>query len=69
MYKEKSAYCFLYQLSLLEGHLVQEKTVHCIAYIHVTCGCSVLGGEYEPFSKVKQLSQDKFSLKVAGTCS
>ena len=43
MCKKKFVYRFLYQLSLLEGRLVQLRML--IAYI--SCGCSVLGGEYE----------------------
>ena len=37
-------YRFLYQLSLLEGHLYSPAE-NAIAY--VTSGCSVLAGEYE----------------------
>ena len=39
--KEKFVYRFLYQLSLLEGRLVQQRTL-CITF-----GCSLLRGEYE----------------------
>ena len=47
MCMEKIVCRFLYLLSELEGRLVQQEYAIAYIYIIITCGCSVLGGEYE----------------------
>ena len=41
---KKFVYCFLYQLGVLEHYLVKQRT---LLHMYVTCGCSILRGEYE----------------------